>query len=172
METQGIKRGLDPEGKTRGGGTLKVTGQLGDVMKESTQIAYTVARARMAEIEPENSYFDVTDIHMHVPEGATPKDGPSAGITMVTAMLSLALDRPVKSDLAMTGEVSLTGKVLAVGGIKEKVMAARRAGINTIVIPEDCRREYDELPDYLKDGLEFNYATDYSDVYDVAFGSN
>jgi Lon-like ATP-dependent protease len=105
VETQGIKRGLDPDGKPRGGGTLKVTGQMGDVMKESTQIAYTVARARLAEIEPDNNYFDVTDIHMHVPEGATPKDGPSAGITMVTAMLSLALDRPIKSDLAMTGEV-------------------------------------------------------------------
>ncbi len=105
IESQGIKRGLDPEGKPRGGGTLKVTGQLGDVMKESTQIAYTVARSRLADIAPDNSFFDITDIHIHVPEGATPKDGPSAGITLVTAMLSLALDRPIKSDLAMTGEV-------------------------------------------------------------------
>jgi len=172
IETQGIKRGLDPEGKLRGGGTLKVTGQLGDVMKESTQIAYTVARARLAEIAPDNTFFDITDIHMHVPEGATPKDGPSAGITMVTAMLSLALDKPIKSDLAMTGEVSLTGKVLPVGGIKEKMMAARRAGIKTIIMPEDCRRDYDELADYLKDGLDINYATDYSSVFDVAFGAN
>ena len=169
IETQGIKRGLDHEGKRRGGGTLKATGQLGDVMKESSQIAYTVARARLAEIQPENNYFDETDIHMHVPEGATPKDGPSAGITMVTAMLSLALDRPIKSDLAMTGEVSLTGKVLPVGGIKEKVMAARRAGIKCIILPEDCRRDFDELPDYLKDGIDINYATDYSNVFDVAF---
>lgn len=105
IETQGIRRGLDLEGKLRGGGTLKVTGQLGDVMKESTQIAYTVARARLAEIAPANSFFDDTDVHMHVPEGATPKDGPSAGVTMVTAMLSLALDRPIKSALAMTGEI-------------------------------------------------------------------
>ena len=105
IETQGIKRGLDSEGKPRGGGQLKTTGQMGDVMKESTQIAYTVARARLAEIDPTNSFFDDTDIHLHVPEGATPKDGPSAGITMVTAMLSLALDSPIKSDLAMTGEV-------------------------------------------------------------------
>mmetsp|Transcript_11200 Transcript_11200/g.21770 ORF Transcript_11200/g.21770 Transcript_11200/m.21770 type:complete len:1063 (-) Transcript_11200:1033-4221(-) len=169
IETQGIKRGLDAEGKPRGGGTLNVTGQLGDVMKESTQIAYTVARARLAEIAPDNSFFDDTDVHMHVPEGATPKDGPSAGITMVTAMLSLALDRSIKSDLAMTGEISLTGKVLAVGGIKEKTMAARRAGIKTIVLPEDCRRDFDELPDYLKEGLDVCYATDYSIVYDVAF---
>ncbi len=105
VETQGIRRGLDPEGKTRGGGTIKVTGQLGDVMKESTQIAYTVARAWLADIAPDNDFFDITDVHMHVPEGATPKDGPSAGVTMVTGMLSLALDRPIKSDLAMTGEV-------------------------------------------------------------------
>jgi len=172
VETQGIKRGLDNEGKPRGGGTLKVTGQMGDVMKESTQIAYTVARARLAEIEPDNTYFDVTDIHMHVPEGATPKDGPSAGITMVTSMLSLALDKSIKSELAMTGEVSLTGKVLAVGGIKEKVMAARRAGIKCLIFPEECRRDFDELPDYLKEGLDVNYATDYASVYDVAFGAN
>jgi Lon-like ATP-dependent protease len=132
IETQGIRRGVDAEGKPRGGGTLKVTGQLGDVMKESTQIAWTVARARLAEIAPSNDFFETTDIHMHVPEGATPKDGPSAGITMVTSMLSLALNKPVRNDLAMTGEVSLTGKVLAVGGIKEKIMGARRAGITTV----------------------------------------
>mmetsp|Transcript_7964 Transcript_7964/g.16742 ORF Transcript_7964/g.16742 Transcript_7964/m.16742 type:complete len:977 (-) Transcript_7964:30-2960(-) len=135
VETQGIKRGLDSDGKQRGGGTLKVTGQLGDVMKESTQIAYTVARAKLSELEPENDFFDKTDIHMHVPEGATPKDGPSAGITMVTSMLSLALGKPIQSDLAMTGEISLTGKVLAVGGIKEKIMGARRSGIKTVVLP-------------------------------------
>jgi len=170
IETQGITRGLDSDGKRRGGGTLKTTGQMGDVMKESTQIAYTVARARLADIDPTNSYFDDTDIHMHVPEGATPKDGPSAGVTMVTAMLSLATDKPIKSDLAMTGEVSLTGKVLAVGGIKEKTMAARRAGIKTIILPEDCRRDWDELPEYLKDGLDIQFASDYSSVYDVAFG--
>lgn len=170
IETQGIKRGLDSEGKPRGGGKLNTTGQMGDVMKESTQIAYTVARARLAEIDPTNSYFDDTDIHMHVPEGATPKDGPSAGITMVTAMLSLATDKPIKSDLAMTGEVSLTGKVLAVGGIKEKTMAARRAGIKTIVLPEDCGRDWEELPEYLKEGLDIHFASDYSSVYDVAFG--
>jgi Lon-like ATP-dependent protease len=171
IETQGINRGLDKEGKLRGGGTLKVTGQLGDVMKESTQIAYTVARARLAEIDSTNSFFDEKDIHMHVPEGATPKDGPSAGITMVTAMLSLALDKPIKCDLAMTGEISLTGKVLAVGGIKEKTMAARRAGITTIILPFDCKRDYDELPDYLKEGLDVHYASDFSTVYDIAFGN-
>jgi Lon-like ATP-dependent protease len=170
IETQGIKRALDSDGKRRGGGTLKVTGQLGDVMKESTQIAYTVARARLAMVDSKNSYFDENDIHTHVPEGATPKDGPSAGITMVTSMLSLALDRPVRNDLAMTGEVSLTGKVLAVGGIKEKIMAARRAGIKSIILPSANQRDFDEIPDYLKDGLAVHYAEDYDKVFEAAFG--
>lgn len=172
IETQGIKRGMDSDGKTRGGGTLKVTGQLGDVMKESSQIAYTVARARLAEqASGDNDFFDVTDIHMHVPEGATPKDGPSAGITMVTSMLSLAMDKPVRNDLAMTGEVSLTGKVLAVGGIKEKIMAARRAGIKCVVLPAPNQRDFEEIPEYLKEGLEVHYAADYDTVFQVAFSS-
>jgi len=169
IETQGIKRGLDSDGKPRGGGSLKVTGQLGDVMKESTQIAYTVARARLYEADPDNSFFDVNDIHTHVPEGATPKDGPSAGITIVTSMLSLAMDKPVRNDLAMTGEVSLTGKVLAVGGIKEKVMAARRAGINCLILPAANQRDFEEIPEYLKEDLEVHYADDYAKVYEVAF---
>ena len=170
IETQGIKRGLDKEGKTRGGGGIKTTGQLGDVMKESSQIAYTLARARLSQIEANNSYFDDTDIHMHVPEGATPKDGPSAGVTMVTSMLSLALDTPVRHDVAMTGEVSLTGKVLPVGGIKEKIMAARRAGIKCVIMPAANRRDFEEIPEYLKDGLQVNFAEDYDDVYQVALG--
>lgn len=170
IETQGIKRNLDTDGKRRGGGTLKATGQLGDVMKESTQIAYTVARARLPVVEMDNLYFDENDIHMHVPEGATPKDGPSAGVTMVTSMLSLALDKPIRNDLAMTGEISLTGKVLAVGGIKEKIMAARRSGIKCLIFPSANQRDFDEIPAYLKDGLEVHYADDYSKVYEVAFG--
>jgi Lon-like ATP-dependent protease len=169
IETQAIKRGNDSEGKPRGGGLLKVTGQLGKVMEESTQIAYTVARARLADIDPKSSYFDNYDIHMHVPEGATPKDGPSAGITMTTAMLSLALDKPVRNDLAMTGEISLTGKVLPVGGIKEKVMAARRAGITCAILPAQYKRDYDEMPYYLKEWLEIFFAEDYATVFDVAF---
>jgi len=171
IETQGIKRGLDDNGKPRGGGTLHATGKLGDVMKESSQIAYTVARARLAEIDPGNTFFDVTDIHMHVPEGATPKDGPSAGIAMVTSMLSLALGKPIRNDLAMTGEVSLTGKVLPVGGIKEKIMGGRRAGIQCIILPSANRRDYDEIPDYLKEGLDVHFAEDYETVYDVALGN-
>ncbi len=169
VETQGIQRGLDAEGKRRGGGTLKSTGQLGNVMSESTQIAYTVARSRLFAADSTNSYFDDNDIHMHVPEGATPKDGPSAGITMVTSMLSLALDKPVRNDLAMTGEISLTGKVLPVGGIREKTMAAKRAGVTCLVFPEANKRDFEELPEYLKEGLEVHFADDYSKVYEVAF---
>merc|ERR1712125_270655 len=149
--------------------------------------AYTVARAKLATIRsgdgsssgtsgnnsttnyPPRAFFDHNDIHMHVPEGATPKDGPSAGITMVTSMLSLAVETPVRNDLAMTGEISLTGKVLPVGGIKEKIMAARRAGIKCVVLPAANQRDFDEMPDYLKEGLEVHYAEDYDTVYDVAF---
>lgn len=199
IETQGIKRGLlDADGKPKGGGSLKVTGQLGDVMKvrfayafvslsqsitfshllpltmtlqESTQIAYTVARARLAAIDDKNHFFDNTDIHMHVPEGATPKDGPSAGVAMVTSMLSLALDRPIRNDLAMTGEISLTGKVLAVGGIKEKIMGARRAGIKHVILPAACERDYEEIPEYLKTDLEVHYADNYDKVFEAAFNN-
>lgn len=170
IETQGIRRGVDDKGKPRGGGVLKVTGQLGDVMKESTQIAYTLARAILHSADPSNDFFDTTDIHTHVPEGATPKDGPSAGITIVTSMLSLAMDKPIRNDLAMTGEVSLTGKVLAVGGIKEKIMAARRAGIKCLILPSSNQRDFDEIPEYLKEDLEVHYAEDYTTVYEVAFG--
>jgi len=170
IETQAIRRGVDSD-KSKGGGMLKVTGQLGNVMEESTQIAYTVARAKLAEVNPSSSYFDNMDIHMHVPEGATPKDGPSAGITMTTAMLSLALDKPIRNDLAMTGEISLTGKVLPVGGIKEKIMAARRAGIKCIILPSGCKRDFEEMPDYLKEGLETHFAEEYETVFDVAFSS-
>lgn len=171
IETQEIKRGTDAEGKRKGGGLLKVTGQLGKVMEESTQIAYTVARAKLAEVDPSSSFFDDVDLHMHVPEGATPKDGPSAGITMTTSMLSLALDKPIRNDLAMTGEISLTGKVLPVGGIKEKIMGARRAGIKCLVLPSGCKRDYEEIPEYLKEGLEVYFAEDYQTVFEVAFGT-
>lgn len=169
IETQGIQRGLNDDGKPRGGGTLKATGKLGDVMLESSQISYTVARARLAAIDETNRFFDNTDIHMHVPEGATPKDGPSAGIAMVTSMLSLALGKPIRNDLAMTGEISLTGKVLPVGGIKEKIMGGRRAGIKKIILPKANQRDYDEIPEYLKEGLEVHFADDYDKVYEQVF---
>jgi len=162
-------------GKGAGGpasGSLFSTGMMGDVMKESTRIAHTVARAKLHQWDPTNDYFDRAHIHMHVPEGATPKDGPSAGITMVTALVSLALDRPVRDDIAMTGEVSLTGKVLPVGGIKEKAIAALRSGVGAIIIPKACERDFEELPQYIKDELHVYYAEHYDDVFDAAFGED
>ncbi len=138
-----------------GKGKLIVTGQLGDVMKESTSIAlgYVKSNAKQYEINPE--FFDKHDIHIHVPEGAVPKDGPSAGVTLTTALVSSLTNRPVKADLAMTGEVTLRGNVLAIGGLKEKSMAAHRCGITTIVIPKSNLKDMDDLPDTIKKEIKF-----------------
>ncbi len=157
---------------TDGGGSLRCTGQLGAVMQESAIIAYHVARKQLAKRDPENTFLQKHNVHMHVPEGATPKDGPSAGITMVTALMSLGTGCSVPPDLAMTGEVSLTGKVLPVGGIKEKTIAARSAGVRTIIFAEANRRDFDELPSYLKDGLDVKYASMYDDVYEAVFSTS
>ena len=133
-------------GRGGGGGGMVTTGQLGDVMRESAAIAHTFARAFLAEKDPsKGSFFADNTVHVHVPAGATPKDGPSAGCTIVTALLSLALGRAAAPDLAMTGEVTLTGRVLPVGGIKEKLLAARRSGVRTVIFPEGNRRDYDEV---------------------------
>lgn len=165
IETTPVEQG---EGK----GTLHATGQLGDVMKESAQIAHTVARAILLEKDPENQFFANTKIHLHVPAGATPKDGPSAGCTMITSMLSLAMNKPVKKDLAMTGEVTLTRKILPIGGVKEKTIAARRSEVKTIVFPSANRRDFDELAANVKEGIEVHFVDDYSQIYDLAFDEN
>ena len=123
-----------------------------------------------AGVAPDNEYLEQTSIHVHVPEGATPKDGPSAGITMVTAMLSLALDKSPRADLAMTGELSLTGRVLPIGGVKEKTIAAQRAGIRHIVFPKQNKRDYDELAENLRTGITAHFAERYDEVYQIAFG--
>jgi Lon-like ATP-dependent protease len=151
--------------------TLSVTGQLGGVMKESSQIALLLARREAAARLPEDraTFFVEHDFYLHCPEGATPKDGPSAGVTMTTALMSLGLDRAVRPDLAMTGEVSLNGKVLPVGGIKEKTIAARRAGCKVLVFPKANQRDFDELPEYLREGLEVHFASEYAEVFAVAF---
>ncbi|KAK4282721.1 hypothetical protein QN277_014065 [Acacia crassicarpa] len=159
-------RAEEGEGK----GALQLTGQLGDVMKESAQIAHTVARAIVAEKEPENSFFANAKLHLHVPSGATPKDGPSAGCTMITSLLSLAMKKPVRKDLAMTGEVTLTGKILPIGGVKEKTIAARRSEVKTIVFPSANRRDYDELAPNVKEGLDVHFVDDYMQIFDLAFG--
>lgn len=145
----------------------KLTGQLGDVMKESAEIAYSYMTANARHYGNEADTFDKTFIHLHVPEGATPKDGPSAGITMATALVSLATGRKLPGKLAMTGELTLTGQVLPVGGIREKVIAARRQGIKVLVLPEANRGDYEELPDYLKKGLTVHFAAHYDQVYEV-----
>lgn len=148
---------------------FRLTGQLGDVMKESAQIAYSFVMSNLAALGGESAYFKDRMIHLHVPEGATPKDGPSAGITMATALLSLARNRRLERKLAMTGELTLTGRVLPVGGIREKVIAARRIGIAELIFSEENRRDYDELPDYLREGLTVFFATHYREVAEIAF---
>ncbi|KAM9365629.1 lon protease homolog, mitochondrial isoform 2-T2 [Pholidichthys leucotaenia] len=160
--------GKEPKGE----GTLEVTGQLGDVMKESAKIASTFARAFLMKEEPDNHFLVNSHLHLHVPEGATPKDGPSAGCTIVTALLSLATNRPVRQNVAMTGEVSLMGKILPVGGIKEKTIAARRAGVTGIILPAENKKDFFDLPDYITQGLEVHFVDHYSQIYPIAFPQN
>lgn len=140
---------------TNGKGGLVLTGQLGDVMKESAQAGYTYIRSRAKELQLNESFYENTDIHIHLPEGAIPKDGPSAGITMVTAMVSALTKRRVKAGIAMTGEITLSGKVLPVGGIKEKMLAAHRYGVKTILLPEQNVQDLDELPANVRSAIKF-----------------
>ncbi|XP_022156355.1 lon protease homolog 1, mitochondrial-like isoform X2 [Momordica charantia] len=162
IETTQVEQG---EGK----GALHLTGQLGDVMKESAQIAHTLARRILLEKEPDNPFFANTKLHLHVPAGATPKDGPSAGCTMITSLLSLAMKKPVRKDLAMTGEVTLTGKILPIGGVKEKSIAARRSEVKTIIFPSANRRDFDELASNVKEGLDVHFVDEYSQIFNLAF---
>jgi ATP-dependent Lon protease len=152
-----------------GRGDLFCTGQLGAVMKESSAIAYTVAKRHLSIIKPDSHFFQKHRIHLHLPSGAIPKDGPSAGITMVCSLLSLALHTPMKQGLAMTGELTLTGKVLPIGGVKDKLMAAKHAQITTILLPVDNMKDVVELPDFIKKDLEIIYVSHYSDVFAHAF---
>ena len=153
----------------RGHGGLILTGQLGDVMKESAQAALSFARAHAAELGLEANYFENRDVHIHVPEGAIPKDGPSAGITIASAMVSAFLERALRRDLAMTGEITLRGNVLPVGGIKEKVLAARRSGITTILLPEANRKNLEEIPKSLRKDLALEFVSDIRQVFRIAF---
>ena len=150
---------------------FKLTGQLGEVMKESAEIAYSYVVAHLRELGCDEDFFDMSMVHLHVPEGATPKDGPSAGITMATALVSLARRERIRQPLAMTGELTLTGRVLAVGGIREKVIAARRQKISELILPQANRADYEELPDYLQDGLTVHFVRSFREVFDVVFDS-
>jgi len=152
---------------TRG---FKLTGKLGEVMQESANIAYSYTLGHLGEYGADADFFNEAFIHLHVPEGATPKDGPSAGVTMTTALMSLARNQSIDRPLAMTGELTLTGQVLPVGGIREKVIAARRSEIFELILPEANQRDYDELPDYLKAGMTVHFAQVYQDVAKVVFG--
>jgi len=148
---------------------MKLTGQAGDVMKESAEIAWTYLHSALHKYANGFTFFEKCQVHVHIPEGATPKDGPSAGITMVTSLLSLLINVPVLANLGMTGELTLTGKVLPIGGVKEKLVAARRSGLQTVIMPEDNRRDYDELPEYIKKGLTIHFVKHYDDVFKIAF---
>jgi ATP-dependent Lon protease len=138
-----------------GKGALILTGQLGEVMRESAQAALTLVKSRAAQLGIDQSVFEKNDIHIHVPAGATPKDGPSAGVAMFTALASLLTERTVRNDTAMTGEISLRGLVLPVGGIKEKVVAAAAAGLTRVMLPSRNRRDFDDIPQSARDKLSF-----------------
>ncbi|MGJ8513531.1 endopeptidase La [Carnimonas bestiolae] len=154
-----------------GKGRIEKTGSLGDVMKESVSAAYTVVRSRAEALQIDPERFEKQDLHIHVPEGATPKDGPSAGIGMVTAMVSAYTGRGVRADVAMTGEVNLRGEVMPIGGLKEKLLAARRGGIKIVLIPEENQRDLKEVPDAIKDVLDIRPVKWIDQVLEVALGS-
>ncbi|MGB1538619.1 MAG: S16 family serine protease, partial [Pseudomonadales bacterium] len=160
---------IEAQSVHQAGRGLKQTGQLGDVMQESAQIAYSYVISQSASLGIATDYFDTRQVHLHVPEGATPKDGPSAGITMATALTSMALGRPLKRDIAMTGELTLTGRVLPVGGIREKVLAAKRAGVKTLILPAANTRDFEEIPEHLRVGLTVHFAASFEDVANVCF---
>jgi ATP-dependent Lon protease len=151
-----------------GKGKHSITGQLGDVMKESIQAAMTVVRSRSTVLGISPDVFEKSDIHVHVPEGAIPKDGPSAGIGMCTALVSVLTGIPVKADVAMTGEITLRGEVLPIGGLKEKLLAARRGGIKTVLIPEENRRDLKEIPDAIVNELDIRPVKWIDEVFAVA----
>lgn len=148
---------------------FKLTGQLGEVMKESAEIAYSYIVAHLADFGCDEDFFDTSMVHLHVPEGATPKDGPSAGITMATALVSLARDQRIKRPLAMTGELTLTGQVLPVGGIREKIVAARRAQIAEVLIPFANRGDYEALPDHLTANMTVHFVRSFDEVFEIVF---
>ena len=154
--------------KTRGKGKLQLTGQLGEVMQESAQAAFSYAKSRAVELGINEEDFENFDIHIHIPEGAIPKDGPSAGITLATAMVSVLSQRPVRKEVAMTGEITLRGNVLPVGGVKEKLLAARRAHIKTVIMPAPNKRDLEDLPQEVLDDLTFIFVENVREVFSEA----
>ena len=157
--------------RSPGGGRLTLTGQLGDVMKESAQAALSLLKSRAASLNLTPEDFARTDIHVHVPAGATPKDGPSAGVAMFLSLTSLMTGRAIPPTTAMTGEISLRGLVLPVGGIREKVIAAARAGIDTVMLPARNRRDYEDIPDSAKQRLKFIWLDTVDDAIAATIGA-
>lgn len=151
-----------------GDGKFKVTGNLGKVMQESADAAISYIRSQSANFKLEPDFYKKNDIHIHIPEGATPKDGPSAGVTMATAMLSALTGAKVRNDVAMTGEITIRGRVLPIGGLQEKVLAAKKVGIQTVVLPRENEKDLNEIPDEVKEGLEFVLAETMEDVLKAA----
>ena len=145
-----------------------LTGQLGDVMKESARIALSYVRGHAAALGVDESAFEGREFHVHVPAGAIPKDGPSAGVTMATALMSLVTRRPVRSDVAMTGELTLTGQVLPIGGLKEKALAAQRAGLKRVLAPRRNEPDLEDVPAPLRDGMDFVWVDEIGQVFDAA----
>jgi ATP-dependent Lon protease len=151
-----------------GSGGFQVTGQLGEVMQESARAALSYVRANARALGIKDDYFAKHDIHLHVPAGATPKDGPSAGVTMATALASLITVRPVRSDVGMTGEITLRGQVLPIGGLKEKTLAAHRAGLKTVIIPQRNEKDLDDVPEEVRKEMKFILADRVEDVLAAA----
>jgi ATP-dependent Lon protease len=149
-------------------GRLTLTGQLGDVMKESAQAAMSYVRGRAGLLNIDEELFHRSEVHVHVPAGAVPKDGPSAGITMATAISSALSGRPVKRDLAMTGEITLRGRVLPIGGLKEKMIAAHRAGIRTAILPAENERDMEDIPENVKSDMTFHLVSHMDEVLPLA----
>ena len=152
-----------------GEGRLIVTGQLGEVMRESAQAALSWVRSHARDLGLDGDWFEGKDVHIHVPAGAVPKDGPSAGVAMSIALASLALGRPVSEDVAMTGEITLTGQVLPVGGVRDKVLAAQRAGVTTVVLPKENEGDLDDLPRDVRKTMNFVLADSIDEVIAAAF---
>jgi ATP-dependent Lon protease len=157
--------------RMKGKGGLTLTGQLGDVMRESAQIAHTYVRSKAEQLGVDSAVFEVTDVHLHVPAGAIPKDGPSAGVAMVMAMASLFSGRTIRGDVGMTGEVTLRGRVLPVGGIKMKVLAAHRAGLTTVILPKRNEKDMEDIPQEVRDSLRLVLVERIDEAMNVAFGA-
>ena len=160
--------GMESAGVGAGSGGLVLTGQLGDVMKESARIALSYVRGHADKLGIDEDVFDGREFHVHVPAGAIPKDGPSAGITMTTALASLLSGRPVKHTVGMTGEVTLQGRVLPIGGLKQKVLAAHAAGITDVIMPERNRGDLDEVPEHVRDEMTFHPVMTVGEVLGIA----